>query len=561
MNRLGYLDAEHAYEKQHFSDFFIHTKSVSEATDDGIAFVCGRRGSGKSAIANMLGSMLSADGKRKYDVHIAMSRSDYESTQVQLCDDLTTTLRHASPINVEIYYYHIWNYILRISVIIGCVKITQALPPLQQEEKYRSITEYVKSFYAGADSCPAEEALDKARICLEAVAGSRSPTVGFSAELTRCFNDDRHRDAYNLARSFFRDYRGILSIDTIEQYSVTHPYLAAWKGMCRAVKDFHISQKGENFFLKCFLPAELTTLLFAENLAKYNEISVYLRWSYAELIEFISRRYANFLKNAECPEHLHITETIDSYRKNMCDKSKAKEILKEELWHTYFPRFVRNIYGWEEDSAAYIIRHTQKRPREILSCMNHIVEEAIENRTIPKVSEKSVYDGIHHPRNLHQLLTDSVSIFYAIYGSIGEGGSISDLARVMFSNETTIFTEAKLRQFAKRAFSVLYGVSMAASVADRDAVDMVIRSGLVGVVVDPESSERNILSNRNFKYYYTKFEYCVPDRIVLNDKSLCAVHPMLGDPLRLKDPKNGVVYPLPEPQDVSLGLLRETDFE
>lgn len=556
-NWLGYLDANDSREKQWLNkpDSFVATRSIRRALDPDRPFVCGRRGAGKSAIAYELRNVRE-DGSRVFDTYLYIPREDYDVLQNALVGDICTHARlsHSQPRQLEGYFFYIWSYLLDLAMFRCAEQLSER--GLIDDTRLAPIKAFLAANSAPGSS-PADEARDRTVSCMGEIGSDcGAPITAFSSALKRLKRQPGFPEAHEAAAEAFKQIRGVVAIDTLERYVVDDAYyLEAWRGMCRAIKEFQSSGEHGKLCVKCFLPAELTHHLFSENLAKFNDFAVYLQWSYAELLELLARRYVAFLS-----ELADNTEGSDAL-KHAIEQSRDRKaetrssFWRANFWTRFFPERVENAYGWTEDSAAYIIRHTQKRPRELLSCMNSILDRSIEREEGTTVAVTTLISGLHDPDNLHQLLTDNLSIFDLPRQTDGVI-AIHEVAADMFANESALFSGKELREFSQRAFSALTRDDRS---ADELGIEMALRSGLIGSVLLPPREWPATEEGKTCKYYCTQFEYCVPQRVRVNDQSLCAVHPILGDHLHLKDPKGGVVYPVPESDDLVTQLAEHGD--
>jgi len=559
-NWIGFLDGRDERERKEFlPDSFVITKSIKEALNPALPFICGRRGAGKSTIAYELG-ILKENGKSKYDSYMYITRDDYELLQEILVSDIIKNpYLSSSSQEIDSFFFEIWNYIINLIRFQCAIQLSSK--GILKDNEIEKIVEFMKG-NGGIDISPIYTAVDKVCECLSQIKDESAPATKFILALKGLKSKPGFVSAMKRAQEIFERYSAIVAIDTLEEYDLDEWKIHSWRGMCRSIKDFHSFGKNGNMFIKCFLPAELTEYVFKENLAKYSDFSVYLQWNYMELIEFIAKRYSIFLRENGFPQESNNINSLITSSKKVKSMNEKRTFWREKFWNRYFQNPIRNNYGWMEDSAAYIIRHTQKRPREIISCMNSIIDKSIENNEfqegkIPIISEKSIINGIHNSDNLCQLLSDNLSIFN-LSRSHDISRSMRYVAETLLSNELCVFKGSKLKNFSKRAFSLLTQHTNLSETPDIMATELLMRSGLLGTVIavnewlEPEETEK-------CKYYLTQFEYCIPGQVSVNDRTICAVHPMLADHLHLKSPDKGVVYHLSEDVDLIPNLSLSKD--
>lgn len=547
---LGYPDATIPEEQEAFlADNFVLTDSIARALRPEFPFVCGRKGAGKSAVAYRLHRDVNT-----YSCRIALTREDYDQLHLQLVTAILNdpNLALCSPDDLADYFFRLWTYVLDLCVFHACLSLRSHVGPSTPRE-FHPIQQYVSQHGGDAQSPPAQ-ARSEARRLLHDCAGSASAAIDFGDGLARLSQAPGFEQASDSARALLADHRALITIDTLESYDLSDGKVHPFRGLCRAVRRFRDRNPYGNAVVKCFLPAEMTEHVFAENVAMYRTLSVFLEWRYAELIEFIARRYASFLSQQPLPALQREANQVNQAIHDLCNRRvRRNHAWRDQVWRCFAPSTVTNTLGWDEDSAAYLFRHTQKRPRESLYCMNHIIEQARDAQDLPRISSAALQDGIHFPDNLFLMLGDNLAVFrLPTTETVGfrtpDVIALHDLIRRVLLKQPRRFRARELRGLVKRAYSTL---SKSGVREMEDAVRAILlRSGLVG-------EERGVRTwigkdGKEHRYYLTAFEYTVPALIELNEKSMCAIHPMLGDCIQSYDHSAhpGVVYPLPEAEDL-----------
>ncbi len=545
---LGNLSSDSNHEKSTFllANFVTTEKNKLAMTTD-YPFVCGRRGAGKSAVSYW---MAQRGGFRST---IYLREEYYRDLHDQLLTSIISlnggfTLPVANVINI---YDRIWSYLINICVTSSAYKIAQ------EDGTPAETLEPIKSFLEdgnGAIQEPPRIAYDRIMNELLACTAGPNALVVFSGRLQGLIEEGTPQRIWSLTTDIMRDNSLFISIDTRERYAPDEIQLAPYRGLCRAVSRFHEKEVGgPNVHLKCFLPAELTPYVFLEKEMKYRAQTVTLDWHYSELIEFIALRYSGFLlkKGQDIPHALElghrVRETVSRIKQ---EKLLGNKVYRDHVWQLFAVPEITNLLGWNEDSAAYLIRHTQKRPREILSSMNYIVQCMLEDSALPILSESAIVTGLHSTGNLMQLMTDSLAVF-GIPPGLRWATNLSDLIRHVMENEPKIIHYPALRECMKRVYSRYEGSRK--DLLLEDMIRVLLRSGLMGVVNLPAHEWEEPEGNQK-RYYMTDFEYNVPGFLEPNEKSVCAMHPLLSDSIRTV-PSNypaGVVYHSPEEDDIAI---------
>lgn len=558
---FGHLDANNADEikKLRIDKAFIITDSIDKALSDSKCFVCGRRGSGKTAVAQMLSAITAENNEPKYHFTEGLKENDYSSLHGSLFDMLLVSDLHTSKDNtqerLEKLYYYIWTYILHITIIQAAAQT--AVHKESHHSDAKDINNYLQNINALCSACT-----HVFNFCREIMRSgdSVSHSINIESEIRNRLESVSHRMALENANNIMNSYNIAIYIDTLEKYRLDEFNIHPIRGMCEAIKDLHETKNHKNVHIKCFLPAEMSDHIFSSNHAKYEAYSTFLKWSYTELIHLMEKRYCIYIKDFLHRDKDHEVLTsclnINSRIENAVSKDdpvspkELRELLLGSFWRTIAPSQIINKYGWEEESCSYIIRHTQKRPREVITCMNYITEEAINSGNFPKFSDKNIYNGVHNINCLKKLLTDNL----AVYNIAFDGGAPQKLAANTLAGSSIVFTGKQLNNICKAAYNIIAQKNIdSPQIARR----MLINCGLLGQVIESGGKPYNqwVEGGHTKRYYCAQYQYILNIDVPINDACTYAVHPMLADYLHLDHSDKtdfGIVYPYPDPDELDL---------
>ena len=550
---LGYLDATQEEEQKHYLPHtFVKTKATMRALDDDICFVCGRRGAGKSAVVTMLNRLKDSEGKIYFKSTRGIYEEDYQVLHVIFLQELYAIIGHGENVNsnLELCFFGMWSLILDLFAMQTIVDVTNSNDDCNKVEAYLRQIEC-------SDCNPIDFVTNKAMNIIKEANNKALLLTSLALYFRQFRNNRQHKDMLGVVSDLTVDCKIALFIDTMEKYDISDFKIYPLRGLCLAVKEFVTKKRFSNIQIKCCLPAEVTNELFQKNLAKFHESSVFLHWSSSDLLEFLAKRFYLYLEKENNSNYKELAKEIyDCINRKEISGSKNKYWFVN-FWTKIAVGRIFNKFNSPENSCTYLIRHTQKRPREVLSCMNYILEYSIERKQFPFLSEKTIVNGIHDGDNLWQLLTDNLSIFH--FPKVDK--NIFDLASTLLADEKIVFEGKEYSRFSKRALSKLSGIDVTDKASY--AKNLLIRSGLVGRVIQyskqkPAHEWNDPETQLPCKYYVTEFEYLVPEKVIITEESFCAVHPMLGDKLKLTndDGDIGVVYPIPEKDDINVELVK-----
>lgn len=533
---LGNLDAklDKARVDLHRSTFVI-TRATRRALEDDVPFICGRKGTGKTAVADRLHWDVT-----NFSSHIAIDENEYDDLHSAFVSMLLNGqyTSHVEPDELARWFFHLWSYILNLAVFQGCAQITDQSAAVADD--VAAVRDYLGKVRALKNS-PVRVAFWLLRKMLEQYGQRPTAPVDIADKLNALSEGDSYRSAEAAARRLGRHTSILVTIDTLEQYDLSPHRIFPFRGMARAIKAFYERDNYPDVEVKCFLPAEIVDYVFFENRAKYLDLAVTLEWKYTELLEFIGRRYAWYLRQHTLPAARKLGDELQMQIELLSsEQNTSNSAWRSQIWARFAPARIRNRQGTEEDGANYLLRHTQRRPRECLCAMNHIVEAAEKSSDFPLLSPEALITALHDKANLDVMLNSTLSI----YKLAEYQGSVQALVARIFANEARVFPAKELRRISSRALSELGG---SRAVVQEEIEKLLVRSGLIGAVVSKPAEN---IAPHEPRYFVAEFEYGLPGAVNLNEDSLCAMHPILADFLGAGAGQSGqppvLVYPRAE---------------
>jgi hypothetical protein len=182
------------------------------------------------------------------------------------------------------------------------------------------------------------------------------------------FHGVTFKDAQNSAIAFMREssVRSMILFDSLEDFRLDNETMPhAISGLLKCQGSF--SAGANRCTLISCLPAELyfPFLNLSSNPSKDFQHEVTLHWHAKELLRLSAERHLQYMKlfHEKASEHL--------FRINLSRKSGLIE-----YWENILPEKIINRIGTEESTIAYILRHTQLLPRQLLIFLNEICKES-----------------------------------------------------------------------------------------------------------------------------------------------------------------------------------------
>lgn len=293
--------------------------------------------------------------------------------------------------------------------------------------------------------------------------------------------------------------------------------------------NFLNDKRLQGIAVKFFFPTEIVDEVFAVFPGKVISRAVFLRWRSEDLIAMLARRFLTILTQTKALPSAEIKELDDSIHE--ARGSQGARRLREHFWyrHRLLPTTITNRKGEAEDCFAYLFRHTHRRPRDVITQMQSVINVARDRGEFPAVSPTSVVTGVHNRTSLLQIVGDAL-IPYEGYLP----GDLVSTARAMCYGRPHIMRGRELRNFARE----LYNLYPLDNVGPELFVKLLLRCGVIGLL--EEGRGRGT-------YSIGRFEYLMQGGLPLSDRFIYCVHPAMADLFEMsRDDEYGVIYPMPE---------------
>ncbi|MCK4813086.1 MAG: hypothetical protein KAT14_04030, partial [Candidatus Marinimicrobia bacterium] len=430
---LGCLDANNLKEKETLSQHFIKTSDYEDVLNPQTLFISGRKGDGKTALAFMLKDEKDRKNRLRYEYAIVIRNYEfYHSIAISMRENILSSKaaynsQIQEKIDVRTYFEKLWQYIIYIAAMNTIVNDSDKCGNIEPIKEYLSSNNLIAEGGEIADNVIN-------RVVTQDLFDDENPILQAVASVVRIqerLDDPSFKRAIDTLRDHLKKEKHtiLIVIDTLEKYySAEEEFLKAVQGMLIAVHEIKLNSDNIRIHIKCFLPAELHDRFSDWNPSKVFDGTVFLRWSYKELLSLISKRYFTYIKKyyPEFNDHLNTSE-IDW---------NNKDSVRHLFWDYFFPKQVTDHFGAKEDSFNYILRHSQRKPREIIYIVNRIINNSERNGNIPKITEEDIRVGVHD--NLEQLVRDNL---FAHHDKLDR---LVKIVQIAFANESNVLSGKKL---------------------------------------------------------------------------------------------------------------------
>jgi|SoiMethySBSTD1v2_1073268.scaffolds.fasta_scaffold35230_3 hypothetical protein len=516
-HHVGFVDATR--EGHELRESFLYTPQYDDLRQRDRCFVAGRRGSGKSAHAMML-----AD-KWPISTLCTDPESQFERYQ-DIVESLIDRQRHGT-VNIQRCMQSLWAHTLRVLIF---QTLAANADKLQSPEMAAPFRRYLEEH--AIESATLGQILLRAFNPASERASRSSDQFGLmlAADLGELEADRDARSLLDRLPAILGSQRMLILVDSLERYAIFRTEMQeALGGIARAIVGIKANKAASAVDIRFFMPAEIFDYISPEMPGKVLGETVFLRWRFHHLLAMLTIRYLEMLRRTNLEPEAKVT-SLHAQVHDALNSDSAMRDLRKEFWYAnaYLPSHITNHLGSREDTFAYILRHTQRRPRELIFVLNQIIDESLHRHELPQISPEAVRIGVHAPGTLQFLVRDSLSPF------AGPDRDMVELARIIFHEHQRLFSARELLRWAKR----LRDLGKLENTNEEAIIQALLRSGVVGEV------------ERHTEHYtIARFEYLMQDhlQLIVEHAQQYCVHPTLADFFRMETPKNTkAIYPLPE---------------
>ena len=307
----------------------------------------------------------------------------------------------------------------------------------------------------------------------------------------------------------------IILIDSVEHFPIDDFRMdAAASGLLHLLGQLRLGYSPIHI---CYcIPSELQHH-FAANISanpeKDFESKLMLQWSAYELLKMSALRLDKYLRTSR---------RLRMLRDNGLPEAPDRDDIYR-FWWRLMPKRVINNLGKEEDSFAYIIRHTQLLPRHVIGIFNQIIRLSLSRDDDQfRITQDDIIRGVRLAAN--SICGGILSSYRLVHPSS------ATLCASMLPHMDNAFTMGQFRLYYRD-----YGRGIVNDYFE--AFQMFKELGIFGIVIGES------------KIYYTgEFEYTQPGSMATSEDDTFCIHPAFAGEYRVGRDNNGYtskkeVYP------------------
>ncbi len=487
-NPFGSAAAEVESVDYDYERILVRPHFFEKAISPNTSIIIGRRGSGKTFLANYL----STKSRIKFTISISIDTQKAYSLILPMMKDSESTDK-CMWLGQQAWEFLIWTEIA--TYISATISNNKAKMVIERYSKVVGIQESVSGKSINSLTWK----------IFERLGGSE----------TNYFLDALNSKEFNDLRNFVIEYLdssggALVVIDTLERYS-GHDRSIAIATASLIWASYSLSAKYvSNLQIKCFARSEVFNSMvrsYLPNPAKIYQHVVTLNWTTKELKEVATKRLKLFV--------------LTSRKSRDLVEGRKKEIDNSvDPWALVFPLVIKNPLGIEEKSFPYLLRHTQLEPRHIVLSLNEVmsIHNGVEGSNA--CTEHSFREGIRSTS--YKLAKEILNAYDDIYPNISSILSV-------FRGEKNLFSGNNLDRMAPRSKKYW---------PDEMPYD---RSLFVRIVSDVGFIGRTV--NQTDKYVEAAYSYGEPGEIWFSAKDQCVIHPVFYEEFDIRISSNKSIYP------------------
>lgn len=496
---------------------FLHTQSYQDFIEEDALILLGRTGTGKTSILRCICENVNNQNIATYKMAIMVQFNEILDAIMTTIDDFNSPTINTQLIDI-------------ISMYINC-HIMKALLNKQNIDKTSKIKSYIKNnhLYDLGDYKYNHNGINKIYNMvkksqdLSGKSGEIAKNVTTIMDIISAFSQNGYDEAYQEMMNILKDNKVLVLIDTLDEYDLRDAKLVlSVKALIATCFKYYNNASINHINIKISIPSEIHTHLIEMLPGKQQGNTVVIQWKNNDLIKMIAIRLLYFIncnKN-KCINLRNSYRYEDFYDDNNDALSNAKNLLYEIL-----PPNCPTSLEYSFDTIAYCIRHTLKKPRELMTVFNYLLSKIVEEQ-----NTKYFYKTPNEIRNIihstqEEMISSALSMYTTSYKDINEA------CEIILQNRHYFFLGNDLDGKLKEAAANNNGYDIT------DIKRILLESGLVGKINEISSNKDNVY------FIKAKFEYQVKGRLSLNKEDLYVLHPMCYEHFECSIDNMVLVYP------------------
>lgn len=513
------------------AQIFAPISSYADFKEPSALFLFGRRGTGKTALVHML----------RHDVLAGLVppyRFAFLLQPVSLVGDLLPVLRGSCLSDLDDteliqMLRRIWHWLV---VASAYVTLARRAPEERLDGRLASVLNEIAD-YADADDSDVTEILTSELLAIlsKSIAsydeGKNQLALVYLKIRDELGRGEIKQIESKLSSAYLKTGRlSLVLVETEEVYRLRDKCAGLIRSaLIDEMLQCYSSYRRSGLLAKTALPSEIYPHLTVANKEKIENKIVVIVWRYRDLATLIAKRMCR-LEEPNAKKLGTDLKRLEGYR-------EAKRYL-----YGILPDRILTKGGVPLDTVSYIVRHTQKKPRQLVSIFNCLltIAESKGDRLVSMSTEdkqRLIQEAVH--ARLDILVGGTLEFYGGIYPD-AEG-----IVRKTLTGMCSYFLPTDLDKAISQTNDM-----RDQSVTREDVRRLLLEAGVIGLTSTVPNTLRH--GGDSIEIMEAVFEYQMKTGLPVTNKSLCVVHPMFYEELEIKIDTTVVAYPRPTEEEEML---------
>lgn len=543
---LGNFGAEKEWndDPQKAHQLFLHTNSYKDFSKPHSLILLGRTGTGKTAILRCLYDHVQKKKSNDYSLAVIVPFNEILDNLIETSSDYldAATSQHLKDIIARYINCYVMKALIKHYNLTSSVK-SKMYAYIKESGLYDiGDTEYmpgcVNKFHE----------MIKASLAISE-GNSKLSFMCTALEMANIFLKHNYQEAYVEMCTYLQNERILVLVDTLNEYDLRDARIvASVKALISTCFDYYNNVNKNHIYVKISLPSEIHTHLVESLPGKQQANAVVIQWRNNDLIKMIALRLLQYCREQHPEKFIFCSnyEYSDFYEGNIAAENAKKFI------HEILPEQCPTSLDYYFNTIAYCIRHTLKKPRELIAIFNTFIQYILQtnNTRVFYDNPNKIRDLIHSTQE--EMISQALSMYVQSYKDITQA------CEIVLQNRKYYFLGKELEYKLKEAAvnKIGYGKT--------EIKRILLESGLIGKINDisylynikdgQTSFNKEIppTPKNSIQIIKAKFEYQVKGRLSLNREDVYVLHPMCYEHFECIVGCRSMVYPDQFDDDVEI---------
>jgi hypothetical protein len=468
LNFFGESEAEVEWknDEKKSANLFLHTDAYEQFSKPEVLFMFGRRGTGKTAILRMSKYSINNNKYKLFPYTSAETIEEHEAFYEMAFNARNSPIVESPIEELEHFFLKQWKWIVNSTALKSLYD--KHVDIAESDDRISKIGKYLENHNLMENKRkPLYKISSILEDCVTQVGSEYLKLAAVFNRALKLITGVDYDEAIEAMRSFLKETNSytLVMLDSIEDFrhddKIVKSILSA---SIRAAWDFNLEKAENRIIFKIAFPTEMHSKIRKWHRDKVDNRLIFITWKYSKLVTMMAKRFCYKFDGGD------INDCISKYS----DYQAAKIFI-----YTFIPSEIETRHGFKLDTLAYIVRHTQKRPRQLINLFNAIYTYADDQKDdLEMLSQESIRMGTHSRLDL--VVAGTIGIFDKIY----EGSET--LLRRLFTDKNAVFSYNELHSYISEVSHIKKSLNMVNS----DIENFLLETGLIGIVTQSRVSKK-----------------------------------------------------------------------